>query len=1155
MFKRLLFGNEAKLHFKTSPSDGIARLYSEANIPLTDVQYWRSYLRLFDSANDVFTLLSVADVRRALVRHPENVETLVNILTVHLESLQHDPDFSPVPQHHPVKPSSPTNSISRMGGQASTSALSLVDAGARGAAALGSLLGGAGGSGSGSVTSDAPGSARRERMKEALNCCRVLTRLLPIIMEGDHDANCNIQADGGIDQSAALESDSFEQRLLWSSSTNFTDDERKDILAEGPSSHMHAEQNMATEAAQSQEQQFVIEESDEEEAGETSNVDPLGANGTGHTASGRAEDGEEDHAERPERISLGERLTKTAVDMLFYSGFTIPWTEEQLQMPATTPVATSRIHYTIWEKGIGSSVDLEGRSKAHELHRLEVLRLLLVLLSKTMYVLPNMQRTTENHPLCILTTSMDRAVVLPLLCSLINVSVVWIKSANRLGGLASLPAGLVKERLGNAGSEDTRQATVSISLQLLNVLLGYEASTSKEEPIASASSGTMTPSMSESSAPGTPRPPLATALSTVSVSSVRSSNKLGQQNLFRLYLSKLHRQSDFQVLADGIFAVLAQRPSAAAILNPSPALQMTDTSAAGPHIPETILLLWRLLWQNSKFRTFLLDDRSPQLLGHLSFHALNNKDSAARQGLVRLIVFILHDISCDRAFAVNICKAGSGSKARITGSQRWGIAVGGGSSVAAGGVMSGQASQASMGADIAIQAMYALIATTKSTLSALYPPMVITLTNISPYFKNLSILSANRLMALFTSFSNPAFLLADEGNPRVLFYLIELLNNIVQHGFQRNPNVAYAIVRNHQAIERLANFTLRRGIAEIRRSRRRVGLMGSIVSSPRNEEPLGFSLSSSGGEQASDDGQAATVDQETELREKMAEETQPTEVPESALGTGVPASEKARGKMRRSSTSSDLHARLRANTQSDAAKDEEDTLVDGFNEEELYLAASMVGRNGFVPTQSWVTSWHKGLPLDVLQVTVVELVPKVQELCSRIGNKSDADERVLALLREQSLDDVLPTPATGATGHGAVRPQPRAFRWTPQVSIWLLSYLWGLIYVTSSLPYGLFNGSCARLFQLRTHDKAAAARTNGAAGPTTSPAGGESGGPIRRSTSNDVPSPAGSGDMTGMAGVSSMVFGSISSVLGLGAGQSSKANTTNAEQNERDGTV
>src|ERR1700722_8101213 len=64
------------------------------------------------------------------------------------------------------------------------------------------------------------------------------------------------------------------------------------------------------------------------------------------------------------------------------------------------------------------------------------------------------------------------------------------------------------------------------------------------------------------------------------------------------------------------------------------------------------------------------------------------------------------------------------------------------------------------------QAVYGMVATTSGALNSLYPALIITLANAAPYFKSLNVTSSTRLIQLFTSFSSPLFLLADEGHPR-----------------------------------------------------------------------------------------------------------------------------------------------------------------------------------------------------------------------------------------------------------------------------------------------------------------------------------------------------------------------------------------------------
>jgi len=69
------------------------------------------------------------------------------------------------------------------------------------------------------------------------------------------------------------------------------------------------------------------------------------------------------------------------------------------------------------------------------------------------------------------------------------------------------------------------------------------------------------------------------------------------------------------------------------------------------------------------------------------------------------------------------------------------------------------------------QAIYSIVATTSGALTSLYPALIIALSNIAPYFKNLSVTASTRLIQLFASFSNPLFLLSDEGHPRLLYFM------------------------------------------------------------------------------------------------------------------------------------------------------------------------------------------------------------------------------------------------------------------------------------------------------------------------------------------------------------------------------------------------
>jgi len=81
--------------------------------------------------------------------------------------------------------------------------------------------------------------------------------------------------------------------------------------------------------------------------------------------------GEEDEFE--ETKPLGEELIDTLVDLLFFSEFTLPKTTNG-----------NKVSFAIWQSGVGCNSPV-GTSKEYENNRMEILRLLLTLSSKSMY--------------------------------------------------------------------------------------------------------------------------------------------------------------------------------------------------------------------------------------------------------------------------------------------------------------------------------------------------------------------------------------------------------------------------------------------------------------------------------------------------------------------------------------------------------------------------------------------------------------------------------------------------------------------------------------------------------------------------------------------------------------------------------------------------
>jgi hypothetical protein len=124
----------------------------------------------------------------------------------------------------------------------------------------------------------------------------------------------------------------------------------------------------------------------------------------------------------------------------------------------------------------------------------------------------------------------------------------------------------------------------------------------------------------------------------------------------------------------------------------------------------------------------------------------------------------------------------------------------------------------------------------------------------------------------------------------------------------------------------------------------------------------------------------------------------PTSTPNKT--SNVVLSEKARGKMRATESFSP--------GETSPTEEVDVQLVKETDEELMRLASEGVGPNRYVPTEGWVASWQKGLPLDPVLVAISELLPKIQDSQSKAGAPSS---KVFKLLKGEELGGVLPPPA------------------------------------------------------------------------------------------------------------------------------------------------
>lgn len=265
--------------------------------------------------------------------------------------------------------------------------------------------------------------------RHALNCVRVLTRLLPYIYEAEY-----------------LEE--WEEKFFWTT-------RRRRIKVETTN------------------QGDVVAE-------------PVEANGQDGANTTREPRDDELEDAKP----LAEELIDTLIDLLFFTDFTL----------VRTGPEKPKVTYSIWQSGVGCNTAVSTSGDV-ESRRMEILRLLLTMSSKSMYTPANVLPVQGVKAITYITTLEEKQIVLTLLCSLLNTALKYNPATWRVP-------------YDHMVFKDTKQVFVTYCLQLLLVLVLY--------PVPDSTSG------------------------------------IPQKNSFRHFLGKLHRPQDFQFLVDGMTRILNQ---------------------------------------------------------------------------------------------------------------------------------------------------------------------------------------------------------------------------------------------------------------------------------------------------------------------------------------------------------------------------------------------------------------------------------------------------------------------------------------------------------------------------------------------------------------------------------------------------------------------
>uniref|UniRef100_A0AAQ6A7V0 HID1 domain containing b n=1 Tax=Amphiprion ocellaris TaxID=80972 RepID=A0AAQ6A7V0_AMPOC len=497
---------------------------------------------------------------------------------------------------------------------------------------------------------------------------------------------------------------------------------------------------------------------------------------------------------------------------------------------------------------------------------------------------------------------------------------------------------------------DSREQLVEQSIQILIATLEHEASSASNKTLTHNESGVLQPT--------------------------------GPDNLFVNYLSRIHREEDLSFILKGLARLLN---------NPLIQTYLPRSTKKIQFHQELLILFWKFCDFNKKFLFFVLKSSDVlDILVPILFYLNDARADQSRVGLMHIGVFILLLLSGERNFGVRLNKP-------FTHRVPMDIPVFTGTH-----------------ADLLVVIFHKIITSGHQRLQPLFDCLLTIIVNISPYLKSLSMVAANKLLHLLEAFSTPWFLFSAPQNHHLVFFLLEVYNNIIQYQFDGNFNLVYAIIRKRNVFHQLANLpsdtaSIQKALQKKKKSgisrtnsTEKGSMEGSTPAVPAEPGTLKASLEATPG-----------IDKITEKSQVSVDGTM-TETSELQPATLSPTQRETRSRL-----------------------------------------SSVSSTAAFSANPDWVLSWKTRLPLQTIMRLLQVLVPQVEKICIDKGLTDESE--ILNFLQHGTLVGLLPVP------HPILI---RKYQANAGTAMWFRTYMWGIIYLRNVDP-PIWYDTDIRLFEIQ----------------------------------------------------------------------------------------
>ncbi|XP_069125176.1 protein HID1-like [Argopecten irradians] len=492
----------------------------------------------------------------------------------------------------------------------------------------------------------------------------------------------------------------------------------------------------------------------------------------------------------------------------------------------------------------------------------------------------------------------------------------------------------------------------------------------------------------------------------------------GPDNLFVNYLSRIHREEDFAFILKGITRLLN---------NPLMQTYLPGSAKKIQIHQELLVLFWKMCDINKKFMFYVLKSSDVlDVLVPILYYLNDARADQSRVGLMHIGVFILLLLSGERNFGVRLNKP-------YTVRVPMDIPVFTGTH-----------------ADFLIIVFHKIITTGHQRLQPLFDCLLTIIVNVSPYLKTLSMVASTKLLHLLEAFSTPWFLYASPTNHHLVFFLLEVFNNIIQYQFDGNSNLVYTIIRKRNVFHQLANLpTEHSAIAKALTKRGKK--FTQLTPDTKEEPPL---MEGAIPATEAEPGTLKTSLAATPRIDKMTERAAPDEcnadptLKELAKSSGThnvqPPNEiqdPTDGEEGAEGSEGSKGAKPKSLPSTPTSPAHSTAGSDAGGRPPMVRTSSTSSPGAWVATPDWVMSWKQKLPLQTIMRMLQVLVPQVEKICIDKGLTDESE--ILKFLQHGTLVGLLPVP------HPILI---RKYQANSGTTMWFRTYLWGVIYLRNVDP-------------------------------------------------------------------------------------------------------